>query len=34
MVANLFDFHFMSSSSSEGNITNLSINKVIVLLRY
>ena len=34
MVANLVDFHFMSPSSSEGNITNLSINKVIVLISY
>ena len=34
MVANLVDFHFMSSSGSEGNITNLSINKVIVLISY
>ena len=32
MVANLVDFHFMNSSSSEGNITNLSINKVTVLI--
>ena len=30
----LVDFHFMSSSSSEGNITNVSINKVIVLISY
>ena len=26
LVANLVDFHFMSSSSSEGNINNLSIH--------
>ena len=31
MVANLVDFHLMGSSSSEGNITTLSINEVIVL---
>ena len=34
LVANLIDVHFMSSSSSEGNITNLSFNKVIVLISY
>ena len=34
MVANLVDFHFTSSSSSEGNINNLSIDKVIVLISY
>ena len=31
LVANLVDFHFMSSSSSEGNINNLSINKLLLL---
>ena len=32
MVANLVDFHLMSLSGSEGNITNLSTNEVIVLI--
>ena len=32
MVANLVDFHFMSSSSSEGNITNLSIIIIIIMI--
>ena len=32
MVANLVDFDFMSSFSSEGNVTNLSIIIIMIII--